>query len=320
MEEITEAFGFSPIKELTIILTEACNASCTFCTQKHNRNNDMTEERLWEILREAQTKFPNSLLRIDLFGGEALLNFDIIKEVFSRYKYSNIWEINLFTNGILLNQEVYDFCVKHEINIIISNDGLLNKEQRGYEITDEVKRIIRQDTIGRGIITVNFGVHKNAQIKQTYQYLEKEYNLTPKNINFYFNRNHWEWSQEDIDQFGISLLDYLMWVKITGRPLANRVKEYFKKPEEKWGCMGGVNHFAYSQNGEYECGSMDLGTDPIVVPKQDFLEEFCSGCPIKERCPKSCSANLKLAGTQDNAQCQLHKIIVKSLDKLWKEE
>ena len=66
---------------------------------------------------------------ISFFGGEPLLRFDdIIRPLVKKYGDSFGWSIT--TNGNLLNQTTIDFCVKHNIKILLSIDGC--KEVQEY--------------------------------------------------------------------------------------------------------------------------------------------------------------------------------------------
>ena len=70
---------------------------------------------------------------ITFFGGEPLLRFEeIIKPLVLKYKDAFGWSIT--TNGTLLTEQIIDFCVEHDISILLSIDGgeVIQKAQRPF--------------------------------------------------------------------------------------------------------------------------------------------------------------------------------------------
>ncbi len=64
---------------------------------------------------------------------------------------------------------------------------------------------------------------------------------------------------------------------------------------------------------------MDLGKPAIDVPTTQEIVDMCDGCSIADVCIKTCPIVLERAIQagigQQNAQCQIHKIIVTLLRK-----
>ena len=115
-----------------VMLTYRCNLNCIYCYQKYKTSQNMTLEtaksvvsREVQLARESNNK---NGIRFDLFGGEPLLQFDLIKELCAW-----IWEtitdvkIDIFitTNGTLLDDEKKEWFKAHKekINLIMSVDG-----------------------------------------------------------------------------------------------------------------------------------------------------------------------------------------------------
>lgn len=310
------------MKEITLLLTEACNASCSFCTQKHNTKNNMTLERAQEVILEFKEEHPSDDYKLDLFGGEPLLNFETIQQFIPWVDSDiNCKQIELFTNGILLTERIYEFCVLWNIKITLSYDPTKDNP-RGYTLNEEILDIIRLDAKTHKRITVSFSIHRNGTlIKQQYLELEK-LGLAWNRIDFYFNRNYWEWTKEDLNNFKIGFIEYVLWSEKTSRPLINRLQGYLKLVDssEKFGCGGGVQRWTYSLTEKRSCGIIDIGSSAVDVPQEDQLQEMCAGCSIKDKCPKTCPVMLKQAYAdglgQNNAGCDLHKIIILTLETL----
>lgn len=115
-----------------VMLTYSCNLNCIYCYQKYKTSQRMTLEtaksvvtREVQLARESNNK---DGVRFDLFGGEPLLQFDLIKELCAW-----IWEtitdvkVDIFitTNGTLLDDEKKAWFNTHKerINLIMSVDG-----------------------------------------------------------------------------------------------------------------------------------------------------------------------------------------------------
>lgn len=67
-------------------------------------------------------------LEVDFFGGEPLLNFDVVKQLVAyarsieKEKGKN-FRFTLTTNGVLLNDEVMEWANKECYNVVLSLDG-----------------------------------------------------------------------------------------------------------------------------------------------------------------------------------------------------
>lgn len=67
-------------------------------------------------------------LEVDFFGGEPLMNWEVVKKLVaygrSQEKEKNKnFRFTITTNGLLLNDEIIDFCNKEMTNVVLSIDG-----------------------------------------------------------------------------------------------------------------------------------------------------------------------------------------------------
>ena len=67
-------------------------------------------------------------LEIDFFGGEPLMNFDVVKEIVEygrsiEKQHNKNFRFTMTTNGILLNDEIADYINKNMHNAVLSLDG-----------------------------------------------------------------------------------------------------------------------------------------------------------------------------------------------------
>ena len=67
-------------------------------------------------------------LEVDFFGGEPLMNWQVVKQLveYGRSKeeeYDKKFRFTITTNGILLNDEIMEFCNREMSNVVLSLDG-----------------------------------------------------------------------------------------------------------------------------------------------------------------------------------------------------
>ncbi|MGE5380428.1 MAG: thioether cross-link-forming SCIFF peptide maturase [Methylocystaceae bacterium] len=122
-----------PVKALCLNVAHACNMACTYCfAQKGDFGGSaglMSREvaaRAIDFLIEASGEVHN--LEVDFFGGEPLLNWEVIVDTVAyarqRGKRSNKhFNFTLTTNGLLLDEPKMDYLVENNIGVILSLDG-----------------------------------------------------------------------------------------------------------------------------------------------------------------------------------------------------
>ena len=67
-------------------------------------------------------------LEVDFFGGEPLMNFDVVKQLVAYAReqekiHNKNFRFTLTTNGVLLNDDVIEFANKEMYNVVLSLDG-----------------------------------------------------------------------------------------------------------------------------------------------------------------------------------------------------
>ena len=128
------------IKIAYLILTDECNFNCSYCFMRREHQEGGTH--FGAMSKETAIAAINTFARLSsldqqddertiiLYGGEPLLNFDVIKVVVQQVKQlkkinrlAKQTTINIVTNGSLLTDEVVQFLKASEIGIGISIDG-----------------------------------------------------------------------------------------------------------------------------------------------------------------------------------------------------
>ncbi len=131
--QFTSKFTPSPIKALCLHVSHDCNLRCEYCfasTGDFGKGRKMmpveTGFKAIDFLIQHSQKRRN--LEVDFFGGEPLMNMDMVKKVveYARSKekeYNKNFRFTMTTNGTLLKDEDIDFLNKEMHNVVLSIDG-----------------------------------------------------------------------------------------------------------------------------------------------------------------------------------------------------
>lgn len=122
------------VKALCLHIAHDCNMACKYCFADEGSYNGKPRELMSAEVGKKALDFlvENSgnrvNLEVDFFGGEPLMNFEVIKEIVAYGRSiekaaGKNFRFTLTTNGILLNDEVTEFCNKEISNVVLSLDG-----------------------------------------------------------------------------------------------------------------------------------------------------------------------------------------------------
>ena len=114
--------------EFTLLVTQECNLACSYCyiSKKPVRMSvDTAEKVVGFFFANASIEEEN---RIGFFGGEPLLEFELMKKIVSmiqnhpRYHEIKV-RFKVTSNGTIFTDEIADFFLEHQISYCISCDG-----------------------------------------------------------------------------------------------------------------------------------------------------------------------------------------------------
>lgn len=111
------------IVELSV--TEKCNLACPYCYVA-NRDQFMTREAFDKALEDIEfysKKAGCDRVHISYFGGEPLLNWELIKYAIPKVNAKG-WSQIIISNMTLITQEIADFCKSHNVRFSWSFDGI----------------------------------------------------------------------------------------------------------------------------------------------------------------------------------------------------
>lgn len=121
------------VKALCLHIAHDCNLACKYCFAEEGEYHGDRSLMSYEVGKKAlDFLIANSgsrvNLEVDFFGGEPLMNFQVVKDLvaYGRSKekeYNKKFRFTLTTNGVLLDDEVMEFANKEMANVVLSVDG-----------------------------------------------------------------------------------------------------------------------------------------------------------------------------------------------------
>ena len=121
------------VKALCMHIAHSCNLNCAYCFASQGKYageralmSFEVGKRALDFLIENSGKRHN--LEVDFFGGEPLMNFQVVKDLvaYARTREKETgkrFRFTLTTNGMLIDDDVIDFANKEMSNVVLSLDG-----------------------------------------------------------------------------------------------------------------------------------------------------------------------------------------------------
>lgn len=121
------------VKALCLHVAHTCNLNCSYCFASQGKYSGEraimdfeTGKRALDFLIENSGSRKN--LEVDFFGGEPLMNFDVVKKLVEyarsvEKEAGKNFRFTLTTNGMLVDDDVIDFSNREMSNVVLSLDG-----------------------------------------------------------------------------------------------------------------------------------------------------------------------------------------------------
>lgn len=121
------------VKALCLHIAHDCNLACRYCFAEEGEYHGRRALMSYEVGKQAlDFLIANSgnrrNLEVDFFGGEPLMNFQVVKDLVAYGREQEVlhnkkFRFTLTTNGVLLNDDVMEFVNKEMSNVVLSIDG-----------------------------------------------------------------------------------------------------------------------------------------------------------------------------------------------------
>lgn len=171
------------VKALCLHIAHDCNLACRYCFAEEGEYHGRRALMSYEVGKKAldfliANSGSRQNLEVDFFGGEPLMNWEVVKQLVeygrSQEKLHNKhFRFTLTTNGVLLNEEIMEFCNREMSNVVLSLDGR-------REINDKM-RPFRNGKGSYDLIVPKF--QKFAELRGDKDYFVRG-TFTRKNLDF----------------------------------------------------------------------------------------------------------------------------------------
>lgn len=324
------------IKAICLHICHDCNLNCDYCFAgggKYNTPNDyMTFDigkKAIDFLIESSGSIKN--IEVDFFGGEPLMNFDVVKSITEYGKEkAKISNKNIFftitTNCLLLNKEKAKYLNETMDNIVLSIDGRksthssvrhsLNNKDIFNTVLDNAKYFAKirngKKYYVRGTFTRNnldFSKDVNFLRKQGFSQISLEPVVLPNEHSLSIKEEHLDKIFKEYDILAKSYIAdrqqgdwynffHFMLDLSHGPCLSKRLT----------GCGAGVEYLAISPSGDiYPChqfvgkkdyiignlfnGIQNNNVRKLFAKNTVLIKNQCKSCPAKYFCGGGCASN-----------------------------
>ena len=121
------------IKALCLHVAHTCNLNCSYCFASQGKYHGDRALMSFEVGKRAldflmENSGTRRNLEVDFFGGEPLMNWQVVKDLVAyarsvEQEKGKNFRFTLTTNGVLIDDDVIDFCNKEMSNVVLSLDG-----------------------------------------------------------------------------------------------------------------------------------------------------------------------------------------------------
>ena len=324
------------VKALCLHIAHDCNLACKYCFADEGEYHGKRELMSYEVGKKAldflvANSGSRTNLEVDFFGGEPLMNFEVVKQL---VKYGRSLEepnnkkfrFTLTTNGVLLDDDILEFANKEMSNLVLSLDGrkevhdLMRPRRGGQGSYDTVvpKFIKAAESINqmnyyvRGTYTRNnldFAKDVIHMADLGFEQISVEPVVADKSESYAIREEDIDTLIKQYDELTAEMIKrkkegkpfnfFHFMIDLSGGPcVAKRLS----------GCGSGTEYLAVSPSGDlYPChqfmGMKDflLGNVDEGVIRTDIRDEFklcnvyakekCKNCFAKFYCSGGCAAN-----------------------------
>ncbi|OEH84570.1 thioether cross-link-forming SCIFF peptide maturase [Desulfuribacillus stibiiarsenatis] len=324
------------IKAMCLHIAHDCNLRCKYCFAASGHfggNRTMIDVETGKAAIDFLIEHSKGRqhIEIDFFGGEPLMNMEVVKELVDYAKqqekqHHKIFKLTLTTNGLLLNEEIRDYLNEQGISLVLSLDGR-------KEINDKMRHTLDGESCYDVIVpnlkeTVKGRNHDNYYLRGTYtsenldfaadvlhmrdlgfEYISVEPVVAPENLSYALTEEHVDTIRNEYRK----LADEYIASKGTNREFSFF---HFDVDLENGpcvakrlsGCGAGHHYVAVTPEGDiYPChqfvGRQEflLGNVTEGITQHQLIEQFknnnvytkvkCRECWARYMCAGGCHAN-----------------------------
>jgi uncharacterized protein len=336
-----------------IIVTELCNLNCKYCFEAYKGKNQIDEKMLPDIISfitNDMIKYSIEKASVSINGGEALLNYHVVKKLVKNLIQQGIENITVSTNLTLATPEILQFFHENNVILHVSIDGQKDTHDSNrvhFDGKGSFEYVIKNI---RYIISTFPDWHLSYSLVFTpgtvgklYDNVKYLYDIGIKYISASFCTDS-DWSETHFEIFR-EQMEHLATLYIN--KIENDDKIYFSlfcnsinyTLKRNGFCGMAYSHRAILPNGDILPCGMFTGTSCaqnfIIGNIYDGVDQFkvdalvqkmtidtgeCTGCALINRCHKYCFAtNMRVEGDLlkiPDSICMINQICLLQTDKI----
>lgn len=307
---------------MSIALSEQCNLNCTYCNvdklSKKKISGPLFLEEYWK--KRAEVK--DELIKFDFYGGEPLLQWDIVKEIIEATKDEKNLQYFMPTNGLLLNNERVDYLNLRNVLVSLSYDGLWQKDQRlHHDGSDSSPQFLAKTSLFKKIkkIECHTMIYKdNVNLLENHLYILNTLGLNP---DLTIVRDVGVWDKEGAEAFNLGFSQLVNWYieNVDSQEMPNLIREYLghillnvSKNISVDYCGASETHFSFTEDKLLPCNRFKEADTIAKIPEFKKMEA-CQDCSVSKFCKKGCLyENIKNNGPLLEI-CQIYRHIYQEL-------
>lgn len=324
------------VKALCLHVAHDCNLRCNYCFASQGDFNGERVRMPLEVGKKAldllvEKSGNRRNLEVDFFGGEPLMNFEVVKDLVAygrsiEDKHNKHFRFTITTNGVLLDDENMKFMNENMDNVVLSLDGRkeVNDNMRPAingsgsfdlitpKFLDFIKMRGDKDYYVRGTFTSeNLDFSKDVMFMNElgFDSLSVEPVVTDPKEEYALLEEHLDTIMEEYEKLSKEFIEkhkkgegftfFHFMIDLTQGPC------FIKRVA---GCGAGVEYLAVTPEGdlfpchqfvgqdEFKIGTLDSGIDNAKLVDEFrnanvFTKEGCSDCWAKFYCSGGCHAN-----------------------------
>jgi uncharacterized protein len=324
------------VKAMCLHIAHDCNLACKYCFASEGEYHGTRSMMSLEVGKKAvdyliENSGSRKNLEIDFFGGEPLMNFNVVKDIVEYAKskeqhYNKRFRFTITTNGMLLSDEMITYINENMYNVVLSIDGrksvhdairptpngkgsydiILPKFLQVAESRNQTNYYVRGTFTHHNLDFTNDVLHladlgfKQISVEPVVAPDNMPYAIKPEDLPFIYEQYEQlaeKMLQYDSDSKGFNFFHFMIDLN-QGPCVVKRMT----------GCGAGSEYLAVTPEGDlypchqfvgidgYKMGSVFNGIDrkDIVEDFKNchlFTKEECNECWAKFYCGGGCNAN-----------------------------
>ena len=326
------------LKSMCINICHDCDLRCRYCFASTGSFGGKRTKMPFEVGAKAldyllEHSGHRKFLEVDFFGGEPLMNIDVVKQLVAHGRkrqedFGKIFRFTFTTNCVSLDEQIMDWAIQNDISVVLSHDGRKEVHDRmrcfpdgsgSHDIiSPKIQRFLEKDPRGAAIVRGTYTAFNKDFTEDIKHWLELGYrrlSMEPA-VELYGNRALLPEDLPTLKKEYWRLADLYLQKQKEGDPF-----NFFHfnidldhgpcLPKRLTGCGAGYEYLVVTPEGDfYPCHQFVgreeywLGDIQQGIVKPEISERFrqahvynkpsCSQCWARFFCSGGCHANADL--------------------------